>query len=82
MRPFSLTLAALSVAILAGSSGVRADTYLLTQGGQVVGELQNPDELPRQNYVVKTAEGAVITLAKSQVQQVVRHAEPMTVLHV
>ncbi len=46
--------------------------FLLTQGGQVVGELQNVDQSPRENYVVKTPEGATITLPRSQVKQWLR----------
>jgi len=48
------------------------DTLLLTQGGQITGEIQNPDQVPRTTYVVKTPEGAVVTLDRAQVKQVVR----------
>ncbi|MHB1033033.1 MAG: HEAT repeat domain-containing protein [Pirellulales bacterium] len=53
---------------------VRADVFVLTNGGQVRGELVNPDESPRRTYVIKTASGQV-TLDKSQVQKVVRPTE-------
>jgi len=48
------------------------ETLLLTQGGQITGEIQNPNEVPRKTYVVKTPEGAVVTLDHAQVKQVVR----------
>ena len=48
-----------------------ADNFLLTNDGQVTGELLNRDESPRQKFVVRTADGATITLEKAQVKQVV-----------
>ena len=48
-----------------------ADNFLLTNDGQVTGELLNRDESPRQKFVVRTADGATITLEKVQVKQVV-----------
>jgi len=51
---------------------VQADVFILTQGGELVGELLNPDESPRQSYAVKTPEGVVLTLASNQVKQVLR----------
>lgn len=51
---------------------VRCDVFILSQGGEVVGELLNPDQSPRQTYTVKTPEGAVLTLAANQVKQVLR----------
>jgi hypothetical protein len=50
----------------------RADVFVLAQGGEVVGELQNPEQSPRTTYAIKTAEGVVVTLASSQVKQVLR----------
>jgi hypothetical protein len=49
-----------------------ADVFVLAQGGQVVGELQNPDQSPRETYVVKGADGVVVTLTRSQVKQWLR----------
>ena len=48
------------------------DVFVLSQGGRVVGDLQNPEQSPRQTYVVKTAEGSTVTLGRAQVKQVVR----------
>ncbi len=44
----------------------------MTNGGQITGEIQNPDEMPRKTFVVKTRDGAEITLERSQVKQVVK----------
>ena len=53
-------------------SAVRGDeTFVLTRGGQIVGQLQNPDQSPRTTYVIKTSEGSQVTLARSQVKEVV-----------
>jgi hypothetical protein len=49
----------------------RADIYVLSNDGQVRGELVNKDEVPRQKYVIKTVDGAVITLERAQVKQIV-----------
>jgi len=45
------------------------DIFVLKSGGQIEGELQNPDERPREDYVVKTKHGAIVTLAVDQVTQ-------------
>ena len=50
----------------------RGDVFVLAQGGQVVGELQNPEQSPRETYVVKGADGVVVTLTRSQVKQWLR----------
>lgn len=49
---------------------VRADVFVLTGDGQVEGELLNRDESPREKYIVRTASGATITLARDQVKRV------------
>lgn len=48
------------------------DVFVLSQGGRVTGDLQNPEQSPRETYVIKTADGSVVTLSRAQVQQVVR----------
>ncbi len=65
-----------SIAIFTAGIGAMAisacaDNFLLTNDGQVTGELLNRDESPRQKFVVRTADGATITLEKAQVKQVV-----------
>jgi hypothetical protein len=48
-----------------------AEVFVLSGGGRIEGELLNPDEKPRQTYVVKLASGGQMTLQAGQVQQVV-----------
>jgi hypothetical protein len=56
---------------LAGEAAVHADVFLLTSGGRLEGTLANPDESPREKYVVQLA-GGQVTLARSQVTQWLR----------
>jgi hypothetical protein len=66
---------AMAVCLLASIVLPRAahgDVFVLAQGGQVVGELQNPEQSPRETYVVKDADGVVVTLSKAQVKQWIR----------
>ncbi|HEY4312247.1 MAG TPA: HEAT repeat domain-containing protein [Pirellulales bacterium] len=51
---------------------VRADTFVLENGGQVEGTLQNTTENPRTSYVIKTSTGGQITLARDQVAEMRR----------
>jgi hypothetical protein len=75
MRSFACQIIAVgfvAVALIShGARHARADTYVLTNEGQVVGELVNKDESPRQKYIIRTPAGATISLEKSQVKQVV-----------
>jgi hypothetical protein len=48
-----------------------ADVYELSAGGRITGELVNREEVPRQKYVIRTADGATITLERAQIKQVV-----------
>ncbi|HEY1599838.1 MAG TPA: HEAT repeat domain-containing protein [Pirellulales bacterium] len=59
------------VLAFAGSAWLRADTFLLTNGGQVEGATQNTTETPRTRYVIKTSTGEV-TLRRDQVKEVHR----------
>jgi len=61
--------AALSVNLCINSA--RGDIFVLRTAGQVRGELLNREESPRKNFVVHTAEGATITLDRSQVKQII-----------
>jgi hypothetical protein len=47
-----------------------ADVFVLASGGHVDGELANPDEKPRQTYVVKLTTGGQISLQADQVVEV------------
>ncbi|MGD0517460.1 MAG: hypothetical protein ABSA26_08000 [Thermoguttaceae bacterium] len=48
----------------------RAEVFVLDNGGRISGELLNRQENPRKQYVVKVAGEGQITLAASQVEQV------------
>ncbi|HYW78841.1 MAG TPA: HEAT repeat domain-containing protein [Thermoguttaceae bacterium] len=62
---------AASVALLWGLSAAEAaERFLLIGGGRVTGELLNPDQVPRETYVVGTAGGGQLTLERSQVERV------------
>lgn len=49
----------------------RADIYVLANDGQVRGELANADESPRHKYVIRTPDGASVTLDRDQVKQII-----------
>lgn len=51
---------------------VLGDVFVLSQGGRIVGEVQNPDQSPRETWIVQTPDGSVVTLGRAQVKQVVR----------
>ncbi len=71
-----LSIAGIVLGALLSATGRPAvgDVFVLTQGGQVVGECLNPDELPRTKFVIQTPAGGRITLGRSQVKRVV-HAK-------
>ena len=48
----------------------RAEVFVLTNGGRLSGELVNRQEIPRKQYIIKVAGAGQITLAASQVEQV------------
>jgi len=48
------------------------EVFLLRNGGQVEGELLNPQETPRRQYVINLGEGMRITLAAAEVEKVLR----------
>ena len=51
----------------------RAEEFLLANGGRISGELVNRKESPRKQYIIKVAGGGQITLAVSQVEEVLNH---------
>jgi len=63
-------LAGLVVAVAWCSTAV-GEVFVLHNGGQVTGEVLNPDQKPRETYVIKTAGGGQLTLDKSQVKQII-----------
>lgn len=48
-----------------------ADIFHLTSGGQIQGELLNPDEKPRKTYLIELPEGGRLTLAADQVKETI-----------
>ncbi|NLF73145.1 MAG: HEAT repeat domain-containing protein [Candidatus Anammoximicrobium sp.] len=51
--------------------------FLLVTGGQIEGQLLNPDEKPRQAYVVRTETGGTVKLASAQVARVLTVSEDL-----
>lgn len=67
----ALTVGLVALAVFAFSeNSARADLFLLHSGGRVEGKLLNPDEAPRAGYLVQTAGGAKLMLARAQVAKV------------
>jgi hypothetical protein len=67
---FSITTLFLGFLLLVGDRQAAADVFLLTNGGQIVGNLVNRDETLRKTYVIETADGGQVTLNLSQVKSV------------
>ena len=65
----------LALCLTLAAAGVRAETFVLKNGGRIEGEIVNPKQSPRENYVIKTASGGQVTLAKSQVKEIVRQTD-------
>jgi hypothetical protein len=72
---FSLSFVAVA-ALLVGLSNTPAlaEVFQLHSGGQVRGELLNPDQSPRANYLIKTATGGQIEISAEQVKRVERQS--------
>ena len=58
--------------LAAFTAAAGAEVFVLENGGRVVGDLTNPNEIPREKYVVRTSEGMLITLDRRQVKQILR----------
>ncbi|MBN1852349.1 MAG: HEAT repeat domain-containing protein [Pirellulales bacterium] len=56
---------------------VRADVYELATGGEVRGQLMNPDDKPRQTYQIETPSGSLVTLAADQVRRIIEQSEEL-----
>jgi len=57
--------------LLAVCASARADVFLLSNGGQVDGTLLNPDESPREAYVIEPREGGRLVLPADDVDRLV-----------
>ncbi len=64
------TLVALALCA-AASPIARADIFVLTNDGQIHGEMVNTDDAPRQQFVIRTPEGATVTIDRGQVKQII-----------
>jgi hypothetical protein len=64
-------LAPLAVLFLLGSAA-SAEVFVLVDGGRVTGNLLNPKESPRKQYVIEAADGAKITLDAARVRKMIR----------
>jgi hypothetical protein len=61
----------LSVAVVCTlAPTMRAEVFHLANGGNVRGEVVNPDQSPRSHWVVKTAQGGQISLPAEQVKKI------------
>jgi len=66
-----LAIAAIVLGIgLAGGVPATGEEFVLATGGRVVGKLLNPDEEPRERFMIQLANGSRMTLSADQVAQV------------
>jgi hypothetical protein len=72
MRRIAVGLIAAMAMLLAPGRLAVGEVFVLGNGGQVTGELLNPDESPRKTFIIKTSTGGQITLDRSQVVEVHR----------
>lgn len=49
-----------------------AEVFVLDTGGRLEGRLANPDESPREKYIIETSTGGRLTLDRAQVKEVIR----------
>lgn len=75
MLPQITAISCISGLCLALCAPVRADVFLLSNGGQVEGTLLNPDDSPRETYVVQTRDGGRLVLPADDVDRLVVKSE-------
>jgi hypothetical protein len=51
------------------------ETFVLDNGGRVEGDLLNPKESPRKQYVIKTTTGVQMTLERAQVKEIIHRSD-------
>ena len=73
----SLAVPCLSLAVpcLSLCRAVRADMFVLANGGRIEGAWLNPDESPRASYQIETPFGGRLTLDGAEVERVVVKSE-------
>jgi hypothetical protein len=91
MNRIGLALLGIAIGVAGLCARAPGEVFLLTNGSRVEGKLLNPDESPRERFVILTPSGTRITLERSQVKQIlhqtpaeaeyaaVRHRYPDTV---
>lgn len=57
-----------------GPDHVEADVFLLRGGGQIQGELLNPEESPRKEFLIQVAQGATVSLARDRVKRILANS--------
>ncbi len=67
----------LAAALCAWAAAAHGAVFVLNNGGRVEGQLLNPDQQPRQTYVVRTPSGGTVTLWLDQVDQVLTVSEDL-----
>jgi hypothetical protein len=65
-------IALAAVCLIAGR--LRGDVFILSNQGQIQGELVNKTEVPRQTYVIQVPQGGQVTLDREQVVEVRRES--------
>ena len=75
MNRISARLVTSIVFVLALRCSTVGEVFILRNGGRLVGELLNPDQVPRETYVIRTSSGGQITLPSSQVKDM-QHQRP------
>ena len=66
-----LAIAAILLGIgLFGGLPAAGEEFVLVTGGRVLGKLLNPDESPRERFVIRLPNGSKLTLAPAQVREV------------
>ena len=71
MSHYFTAICAVGVLLLAVCCQARADVFLLSSGGQVEGRLLNPDESPRQSFIVEPLAGGRLVLPPGDVDRYV-----------
>jgi hypothetical protein len=73
-----LAFGTVTVLLLWSATPAAAKVFVLSSGGRLEGELVNPDEKPRETYVIKLDKGGQITLKADQVEQVLEASAEQT----
>lgn len=76
MRSLFLTFGTVCC-LLAVARAAGGAVFVLANGGRIEGQLLNPDEKPRETFVVKTVSGGQFTLRKTQVERVEEKSEAL-----